>query len=173
MHRSIRPMDVGRHLAGLAVTFELLLIPVAGLGAEPGPAQTAVPCESVAALIDGKPLPPDRYALLDRVAEKVSGTLLQDAPLDGGRYWTRADYADGFGAAPYPHYGCFADVRYLVAWFCQADRGWVSQQWGCAPRRRVGVAERAPAGCVRTRLSLREPIIYCAPGYSPRIGVPG
>jgi hypothetical protein len=173
MHRSILSMAVGRRFAGLAVTVELLPMPVMGLAAEPGLAPTAVPCESVAALIDGKPLPSDRYALLDRGAEKVSETLLQDAPLDGGRYWTRADYADGFGAAPYPHYGCFADVRYLIAWFCQADRGWVSQQWGCVTRRRVGVAERAPAGCVRTRLSLREPIIYCAPGHSPQIGAPG
>jgi hypothetical protein len=153
----------------LGIALGLALGSSAARAIEQTPATEPLACESVAALVDGAALDTDSYALLDRAAEKLDHGLYQDAPIDGGRYWTRADFADGVGAAPYPHYGCFADIRYLMAWFCQADKGWVSHQWGCVPRRRTGTAERAPSGCARTRLSLREPIIYCAPGHSPRM----
>lgn len=132
----------------------------------------AVSCESVAAVVDGRALDASLYAILASAVGKTSTTIYSAAPITGGRYWVRADYGDGRAVKPYPHFGCFADIRIAIAWFCGADKDYVKSRASCTPARRGPAVELPAAGCVSIALSLREPIIYCAPGSSPDVVPP-
>lgn len=126
-------------------------------------------CEDHAAIVDGVPLDSSVYEILTRNAQPISADVYGFAPINGGRYWIRADYGDGANPTPYPHIGCFADIRIGIAWACTADREFVKRRFGCNWRVQYKSFDLPNDGCVTMPVALREPIMYCAPGASPTV----
>lgn len=133
-----------------------------------GPARpTPVACDQYAGVIDSRPIAADLYRELEARTRADPRGLRSQAPVNGGRYWIRADYGDGRSSVPYPHIGCFADMRIGLAWFCSADTGFARLRGGCLPSSRGRPIDLPMAGCVSLPIVLREPVIFCAAGHSP------
>ncbi len=131
-----------------------------------------VDCEQFAAVVGRTPIESGLYEKIQSKAETLPESVYRVGPINGGRYWVRADYGDGVRPAPYPHVGCFADLRAAIAWTCMADTTYLRDRGSCRWRSsaRVLVAKQLPAnGCVSLGIELREPVMYCAPGHSPKI----
>jgi hypothetical protein len=128
-----------------------------------------IKCDEHAAVVDGQPLDNSLYSILTENAKPISNDVYEFAPINGGRYWVRADYADGVNHTPYPHLGCFADLRIGIAWACSADREFVKKRFGCNWRAQRKAITLPESGCVALPVRLREPIVYCAPGASPSV----
>lgn len=132
----------------------------------------AFACEQFAAIIDARPVAADLHRTLEQRATRLAPDVRAQAPINGGRYWIRADYGDGLGAAPYPHLGCFADLRIGLAWFCGADVKipvTTRSRGPCAVSRRSRPIALPATGCVSLPIALREAILYCAAGSSPTV----
>lgn len=132
----------------------------------------SIDCEQFAAVVGRTPINSTLYEKILSKAKTLPESVYRIGPVNGGRYWVRADYGDGIKPTPYPHVGCFADLRVAIAWACMADDSYLRDRGSCRWRgsARVLVAKQLPAdGCVPLGIELREPVMYCAPGHSPKI----
>ncbi len=131
-----------------------------------------IECEQYAGVVGRTPLDTVLYDKIQSKAKTLPESLYKLGPVNGGRYWVRADYGDGVSPTPYPHVGCFADLRVAIAWVCMADDKFLRTRGSCRWRgsaRTIAAIQLPKDGCVPLGIELREPVIYCAPGHSPKI----